>query len=191
MIDDLKANARKAAFAARKLAHTQAEAKTVPATAHLLAAIGPAQDRIIAGYMAIRTELSPLAAMQTLHAQGARICVPVISGAGKPLDFQEWSPDTKMIAGPFGAQIPAQGEFLTPDTLIVPLVAFDSHLNRLGYGGGFYDRSLESLRACAPTRAVGFAYAAQELPDVPQEPTDQPLDALITENGAVAPKARG
>lgn len=186
MIDDLKANARKAAFAARKLAHGQAASKNAPATAHVLAAIGPAQGRIIAGYMAIRTEQSPLDAMKKLHGQGARICVPVIAGAGQPLDFQEWTPETEMIKGPFGAKIPASGEFLTPDTLIVPLVAFDAQLNRLGYGGGFYDRTLERLRANAPTRAIGFAYAAQELPEVPQEPTDQPLDALITENGPLA-----
>lgn len=188
--DDLKTEARKAAFAARKMAHAKAAAKTPHATEHLLALIGPPSGRIIAGYMPIRTEISPLQAMATLHAAGARICVPVIKAAGLPLDFCEWTPDAPMINGPFGAQIPAQGAFLIPDTLIVPLVAFDANFNRLGYGGGYYDRSLEQLRAAARTNAIGFAYAAQSLATLPQEPTDQPLDALVTENGALAAAAK-
>ncbi|WP_341864357.1 5-formyltetrahydrofolate cyclo-ligase [Gymnodinialimonas sp. 57CJ19] len=186
MIQDLKATARAAAFAARKAAHAKATATVPSATAHLLAAIGPAEGRIIAGYMAMRTELSPLPAMAALHGAGARICVPIIKANGQPLAFQEWTPTTAMIPGAFGASVPAEGDWLTPDTLIVPLVAFDARLNRLGYGGGFYDRTLEQLRAAAPTRAIGFAFAAQMLPDVPQEPTDQPLDVLITENGPLA-----
>ncbi len=185
MTQDRKAAARKAAFAARKAAHANVQAAS--ATKHLLAAIGRAKGRIIAGYMPIRTEISPLSAMSELHALGARLCVPVIKGEGQSLDFREWTPDCTMESGPFGAQIPTTGDWLTPDTLIVPLVAFDANLNRLGYGGGFYDRTLERLRSAAPTRAIGFAYAAQELPDVPQEPTDQPLDALVTEQGPLAP----
>ncbi len=187
MTQDAKAIARKAAFAARKSAHAEAATTTPPATAYLLDAIGPGPGRIIAGYMPIRTELSPLPAMKALHAQGARLCVPVIAGQGLPLDFREWTPCCAMESGPFGARVPASGDWLTPDTLIVPLVAFDAHLNRLGYGGGFYDRTLERLRASASTRAIGLAYAAQELPHVPQEPTDQPLDALVTEHGPLAP----
>ncbi|MEJ6389619.1 5-formyltetrahydrofolate cyclo-ligase [Gymnodinialimonas ulvae] len=188
MTDDPKATARAAAFAARKAAHADAASAPPRATALLLKAIGPAKGRIIAGYMPIRTEISPLPAMETLHAMGARLCVPVIAGAGQPLDFRAWSPESAMQSGPFGAQIPAHGDWLTPDTLIVPLVAFDARLNRLGYGGGFYDRTLHRLRAAAPTRAIGFAYAAQEHPDLPQEPTDQRLDALVTENGTLAPR---
>ena len=186
---DAKSAARATAFAARKLAHASAKAKTRPANDHLIHAIGPARGHVISAYMPIRTELSPLPAMEHLHAAGARLCVPVIAGRGRPLDFREWTPGCAMENGPFGAQVPATGDWLVPDTLIVPLVAFDARLNRLGYGGGFYDRSLERLRAAAPTRAVGFAYAAQELPDVPQEPTDQPLDLLVTENGPLAPPA--
>lgn len=186
MSDDPKAAARKAAFAARKAAFAEAATKVSSATAHLLAAIGPAAGRIIAGYMPIRTEIDPRPAMAHLHAQGALICVPVIKAAGQPLDFREWHPDVALIDGPFGARIPAEGDWLIPDTLIVPLVAFDARLNRLGYGGGFYDRTLDRLRAAAPTRAIGFAFAAQELPEVPWEPTDQPLDALITEHGPLA-----
>ena len=71
--------------------------------------------------------------------------------------------------------------------LIVPLVAFDRRGFRLGYGGGFYDRTLERLRAAGPTTAIGFAFGAQELPEVPVEPTDQPLDLIVTERGPIFP----
>jgi 5-formyltetrahydrofolate cyclo-ligase len=180
---DPKATLRKAAFAARKAAFAEAAAHVPRATAHLLGEIGPARARVIAGYMPIRTEIDPLPAMTALHEGGARLAVPVIAGAGQPLDFREWRPGAPLVEGPFGALIPEDGDWLVPDTLIVPLVAFDAGLNRLGYGGGFYDRTLERLRSAGPTRAVGFAFAAQELPAIPAESTDQTLDALVTELG--------
>lgn len=87
-----------------------------------------------------------------------------------------------MIDGPFGALVPDTGEFVEPDILIVPMVAFDPRGFRLGYGGGFYDRTLERLRDVNPSvLAIGFAFAAQRLEAVPQEPTDQPLDMIVTE----------
>ncbi len=88
-----------------------------------------------------------------------------------------------MVEGPFGAAVPASSEEVEPQVLIVPLVAFDSRGRRLGYGGGFYDRTLERLRSARPTWAVGFAYAAQESESLPEESTDQPLDAVVTEVG--------
>ena len=78
--------------------------------------------------------------------------------------------------------MPEGGEWLVPDTLIVPLVGFDRALNRLGYGGGFYDRTLARLEHA---EAVGYAFAAQELRGIPVEPTDYALDALVTERGCL------
>ena len=74
---------------------------------------------------------------------------------------------------------------MEPEILIVPLVAFDRQGGRLGYGGGFYDRTLEGLRAKGPVLAIGFAYAAQETEALPLEPTDQPLDMIVTESGVL------
>jgi 5-formyltetrahydrofolate cyclo-ligase len=175
-----KPDLRKLAFAARKAAH----AAKADVTAALLAEIGPVTGRIISGYMPIRTEISPLAAMTALSGAN-RICVPVIAGKGLPLDFKEWTLGARMIPGPFGALIPETGRWLTPDILIVPLVAFDCHGQRLGYGGGFYDRTLEGLRARGRVLAVGFAFAAQQAEALPLEPVDQPLDMIVTEAGVM------
>lgn len=185
-IQHLKAAARKAAFARRKQARSAvADAQ---ATAHLIEALLPHKGKPLAGYMPIRTEVSPLAAMAALQAFGP-VGVPVIQGEGQPLNFQEWSPEAEMVEGPFGAKVPAKGDWITPEILIVPLVAFTPRAMRLGYGGGFYDRTLEGLRARGPVTAIGFAYSAQQAEHLPLEPTDQPLDMIVTEAGVLTPPA--
>jgi len=184
---DPKAALRKAAYAARKEAH--AMGLGAEATRRLLAELGDISGAVISGYMPIRTEIDPIPAMTALAARN-RICVPVIEGAGQPLLFREWTPAAEMVEGPFGARVPAGGAWLEPEILITPLVGFDAGCNRLGYGGGFYDRTLQKLRAQRPTRALGFAYAAQELPALPVEATDQPLDAVVTERAVHRPVRR-
>ena len=109
--------------------------------------------------------------------------MPEIVGKGEPLVFREWWPGVEMIDGPFGAAIPKETHELLPDLLLVPLVAFDRAGWRLGYGGGFYDRTLEKLRSTRCVSAIGLAYSAQEIESVPTEPTDQRLDGLLTEQG--------
>ncbi len=176
-----KAEARKAAFARRKAAHA-AYAGTA-ATDNLLDFLHPHLGKPMSAYMPIRTETDPLPAMAVLARSGA-LGVPVILGAGKPLEFRAWAPGIAMQDGPFGARIPMNAPLVVPQVVILPLVAFDARGYRLGYGGGYYDRTLELLRAKGPVLAVGFAYGAQELPDLPIEPTDQRLDAVVTETGA-------
>ena len=179
-MSEAKAAARKAAFARRKAAHgTGLDGAAQQA---LQAVLAPYRGRPLAGYMPIRTEIDPLPVMAGWNAP---VGVPVIAGAGRPLVFHRWSPGCIMIDGPFGARVPAEPVPVVPDVLIVPLVAFDRGGYRLGYGGGFYDRTLERLRAARPTVAIGFAYAAQQADVLPVEPTDQPLDAIVTEAGPV------
>ncbi|WP_151720327.1 5-formyltetrahydrofolate cyclo-ligase [Gemmobacter serpentinus] len=175
----LKAQARQAAFAARKLAFAQGQGQAAAILADLLSEYGA---RPLAGYMAMRTEIDPTEAMA---AHPGVVGVPVIMGAGQALRFREWTPGCAMVDGPFGAQVPTEGAWIEPEVLIVPLVAWDRRGYRLGYGGGFYDRTLEGLRTRRPTLAVGFAFAAQELPEVPVESIDQPLDAIVTEAGVL------
>ena len=178
-ISELKAEARKTAFAARKQAFAAGQGQAAALLADLLAEYGA---KPLAGYMAMRTEIDPSEAMA---AHRGPVGVPVIMGAGQPLKFRAWTPGCALIEGEFGAKIPAEGAWIEPEILIVPMVAWDRRGFRLGYGGGFYDRTLEGLRAKRPTIAIGFAFAAQELPEVPVEPVDQPLDALVTEQGVI------
>lgn len=176
-MSEIKAQARKAAFAARKQAFAAGQGQAAELLADMLAAQA---GKRLAGYMAMRTEIDPTAAMA---AHDGPVGVPVILGAGQALKFREWSPGCAMMPGEFGAAIPAEGAWIEPEVLIVPLLAFDARGYRLGYGGGFYDRTLEGLRARGPVLAVGFAFDAQEVAEVPTEPTDQRLDAVVTESG--------
>lgn len=173
----MKAEARAAALAARAQAHALGQGA---AADHLASWLAPHAGKVLAGYLPIRTEIDPRPAMS---AHAGPVCVPVVEGAGQPLRFRDWTPEAPLDRGPFGTTHPAAGAWRVPDIVILPLVAFDADGFRLGYGGGFYDRTLECLRAQGPVLAVGFAFAAQELPAVPVEPTDQPLDAIITEQG--------
>ncbi len=150
--------------------------------AHLLTALDAHKGKIIAGYMPIRSEVDPRLAMEAMCPFGP-VVVPVIQGNGLPLLFRRWKKDCAMIDGPFGALVPADGEFLEPDVLVVPLVAFDADGGRLGYGGGFYDRTLETLAETGPRVTIGFAYAAQEAERLPREKTDVSLDMIVTEDG--------
>ena len=174
-----KAEARRAAFAARKAAFQAGQGQAAELLADFLT---DQKGRVLAGYMPMRTEIDPLPAMA---AHQGPVCVPVIPGPDMPLRFREWTPGCAMEAGAFGALIPAEGAWLEPEVLIVPLLSFDRRGFRLGYGGGFYDRTLERLRARGATLALGFAFAAQEVAEVPIEPTDQPLDAILTESGLI------
>ncbi len=176
---EIKAEARRAAFARRKEAFAAGQGQ---AAAHLAAALAPHAGKVLSGYMPMRTEIDPLPAMA---AHLGPVCVPVIQGKGMPLRFRAWTPLTEMIAGEFGALIPATGGWWEPEVLIVPLLAWDGRGYRLGYGGGFYDRTLEALRERRPTIAIGFAFAAQKVPEVPIDATDQRLDHLVTEQGQI------
>ncbi len=180
-IDARKAAARKAAFARRKAVRGQArDEANAAAAARLAALLGPPAGRVLSGFMPIRGEISPLPVMADWAAQ-APVCVPVIAARATPLRFRAWRPDCRMIPGPFGARVPAGGAWLAPEVLIVPLLAFDRAGGRLGYGGGYYDRTLAGLRARGPVYAVGYAFGAQEADAVPRDRFDQPLDAIVTE----------
>lgn len=177
--------ARQAAFARRKAARAggdQGRADQDAALASLTTYLDGQSGSVLAGYMAIRTELDPL---NVMAGWAGPVCVPVIAGRDQPLVFHRWTPGAEMIDGPFGARVPASAKPIEPDILIVPLLAFSRDGGRLGYGGGFYDRTLEGLRARRAVRAVGLAFAAQEDLNVPLEPTDQPLDAIVTQDGVL------
>ena len=182
-LSDIKAEARARAFARRKLAWGQGHAAQAVLLAEVLA---PHRGRPLAGYLPMRTEIDPLPAMEEAARHGP-VGVPVTPKRGLPLSFREWSPGCEMADGGFGTLIPASGNWIVPEVLIVPLVAFDRLGGRLGYGGGFYDRTLAALRDAGPTLAIGFAWAAQEDDGLPLEETDAPLDLIVTESEVIRP----
>lgn len=177
----IKAAARKAAFATRKPLFDAANAAQAGYLSEVLAGY---RGVAVSGYMPIRAEIDPRAAMAEACAHGL-VGVPVIEAEAQPLKFARWTSETVMTAGQFGAQIPQTPVFFEPEIVIVPLLAFDAHGGRLGYGGGFYDRTLEVLRARRATLAIGFAFAGQQVDAIPLEDTDQPLDMVVTETGVI------
>jgi 5-formyltetrahydrofolate cyclo-ligase len=181
---DAKVVARKAAAARRRAIHDAPDraARNARATAHLRGLLDPLGPVAISGYLPIRSEIDPRPAM-TAHP--GPVGVPVILGPGQALAFRLWTPDAALVPGPFGALVPETGAALVPQVLIVPLLAWDRLGFRLGYGGGFYDRTLAALRATGPVLAVGLAFAGQETGAVPIDRFDQRLDALVNEDGVL------
>jgi len=113
------------------------------------------------------------------------VVLPRVVGRGKPLEFHRYEAGAPLVPGEFGLLQPARDwPIVDPDILAVPLLAFDGEGYRVGYGAGFYDRTLAGLRAARDVVAVGFAFAAQEFPEVPHDENDQRLDWIVTENGA-------
>lgn len=176
-VDEAKKQVRKEAFAARKKAF---DARSSGSADRLRRVLDAHRGAPLAGYMPIHSEIDPLPAMAEAAELGV-VGVPIIKGKGQPLAFARWTPGCAMETGAFGALIPAQQDRFDPQVLIVPLVAFTRAGYRLGYGGGFYDRTLARLRAKGPVTAIGFAFAAQERDSLPLVATDEPLDMIVTE----------
>jgi 5-formyltetrahydrofolate cyclo-ligase len=139
----------------------------------------------VSAYVAIGDEADPAPLLQQLRARGHELALPRVAGRGKPLDFHAYEPGKSLVPGGFGLSEPARDwPKAEPDVLIVPLLAFDALGYRIGYGAGFYDRTLAKLRAARAVLAVGFAFARQEFETVPHDENDQRLDWVVTENGA-------
>lgn len=120
--------------------------------------------------------------MRRLAETGARLALPAVTASDAPLEFRRWDADADLAPDALGVPAPPPtAALVTPDVVIVPLLAFDRRGGRLGQGGGFYDRTLAALRRSRPVFALGLAYAGQELTEVPVESHDQRLDAILTE----------
>ncbi len=140
---------------------------------------------LIAGFAPIGDEIDIWPLLHHLHEQGRQIVLPVVTAPAVPLIFRRWTPDTAMETDRYGVSYPAQGEPLTPTCVLVPLLAFTRGGERLGYGGGYYDRTLAELRAGLRLQselfACGVAYAGQEVADLPTDDYDERLDGILTE----------
>lgn len=146
------------------------------------ASFAPATGAVVAGYWPMRDELDPRPTLAALSGRGCRIALPVVVGEGQPLLFRAWEPDEPLQPGPYGTVQPAdEADLVDPQLLLVPMLAFDRSGRRLGYGGGFYDRTLGALRGRFAVQAIGIAYAEQEVAAVPAGPEDARLDGVVTE----------
>jgi 5-formyltetrahydrofolate cyclo-ligase len=137
---------------------------------------------IVSAYWPMGDELDPRPLIHRIQGAGHTIGLPVVVAKGAPLMFRDWTPETRFIPGGFKTEVPEPtAPEVVPTILLVPLLAFDLKGYRLGYGGGFYDRTLVKLRASAKIMAIGFAYEGQMVAEVPRAEYDQPLDAILTE----------
>lgn len=153
---------------------------------NVLAAVPLAGAAVVSGYLPIDDELDVLPLLRAALTLGHRACVPVVAGRGRPLTFRDWTPGAPLVAGVFGVLIPPpSAPERVPDILFVPLLGFDRQGFRMGYGAGFYDRTLVRLRAERPVVAVGVGYAGQEVEAVPTGLHDQPLDWIVTDREAI------
>jgi len=177
-LDDAKRAARDLARAARAACDPQAGAALAT---HVLRDCPPPPGAVVAGFWPVGSEIDLRPLLHALAARGHPVALPVTGKRGNPLIFQRWRPGDVLTTERFGTLRPT-GEPLVPDVLLVPLLAFDRRGHRLGYGGGYYDRTLAAL----PGRfALGCGFAAQEMDAVPAGPYDQRLDAIATERGVI------
>ena len=142
---------------------------------------GMSPRTVVAGFWPMGSEIDVRPLLLALIGRGHLVLLPETPPRGQPLRFRAWRPGTPMIAERFGTARP-DGPLHDPDVLLVPLLAFDARCRRLGYGGGYYDRT---IAAHPGIRTLGCAYASQQVDAVPVLPHDAPLDAVATERGVI------
>jgi 5-formyltetrahydrofolate cyclo-ligase len=137
---------------------------------------------IVSAYWPLRDELDVSRLLAGLHDEGMICALPVVAAKASPLVFRRWRPGDELVSAGFGLAEPSSAApVLDPRVLLVPLLAVDVAGNRLGYGAGYYDRTLAELRARGPVAVVGMAFEAQRVAALPVDGYDQPLDWLVTE----------
>ena len=188
-IPEAKAALRRSSRQRRREAASGGRPAASEVCRRLLASLVIPADSTVAGYWPLRDEMDPRPVLSALAARGQRLCLPVVVEAGAALAFRAWQPDAPLEPAAFGTRVPGPDcPAVAPDILLVPLLAFDRRGRRLGYGGGFYDRTLAALRGRRAIVAVGLAFAAQEAAEVPVEAGDEALDRIVTEREVVTPE---
>jgi 5-formyltetrahydrofolate cyclo-ligase len=185
-VEDSKAALRREAIARRDALPAKARqtaAEVIAARAFPLA-VGPGV--IVSGFMPLGNEINPLPLMRRLAGEGARLALPAVAGRGNPLIMRAWAFGEPLSAGVWGIREPMpEAAEAEPDILLVPLLAFDRSGHRIGFGGGYYDRTIAQLRPRKAVVAVGIGFAAQEVPTVPTTPRDALLDLVLTEREVI------
>jgi 5-formyltetrahydrofolate cyclo-ligase len=182
---DIKAAMRNGTLALRdRITAEQRLEKSLAIAACGAPAISVAPGEVVSGFFPIRSEPDIRPLMSHLAARGARLCLPVVIDRTTIL-FRALVPGAPLVDTGFGTCGPGpEAAVLEPDLMLVPLAAFDRAGHRIGYGAGHYDRAIARARAQGhPPRLIGIAFDCQEVPNVPFEPHDVPLEAVITESG--------
>jgi 5-formyltetrahydrofolate cyclo-ligase len=185
-VEEAKAALRRQAIARRDAlpADMRAAAAQAIATRPFPVAIPP--GAIVSGFMPLKSEINPIPLLRNLAEAGARLGLPAVAGKGKPLIMRAFAFGETLASGVWGIREPKpDAPQVDPDILIVPLLAFDRRGHRIGYGAGYYDMTITALRALKAIVAVGIAFAAQEIADVPNTPRDARLDLVLTENEVI------
>ena len=179
--DDLR---RRMRLVRKGLSGTALHAAEALARHALALPVADVEGRVVAVYRAAGSEIDPAPLTVELRRRGAKIALPVVVAKDRPLIFRLASDEDALTPDAIGMPAPPPGaQEVRPDIVLVPLVAFDRHGGRLGQGGGYYDRTLSALRHAGPLLAIGLAYAAQAVDEVPVEPHDEALDGVLTEDG--------
>jgi 5-formyltetrahydrofolate cyclo-ligase len=182
-LEEQKATLRQEAFA-RRLAVQQADRADAAKMAAdvFLDGVPLHENQIVALYWPIRDEIDCKPLLTRLMDSGQKIALPVVTGEDEPLELRLWEDGQPLYPSGFGTLAPAEtAPIVTPDIVVIPLLAFDKLGTRLGYGRGYYDRTLAAMGK--KPLLVGYAFSAQELDFIPRLDHDLPLDLLVTETG--------
>ncbi len=185
-LNDEKTALRARAAEARRRAHAPAlgDMAALAVRDHVLASVPIAPGAIVGGYWPIGTELDVRPLLAALHERG-HVCALPVAHRRQPLTFHRWRPQDRLVPGVFGTLVPdTHTPAVVPDVWLAPVLAFDRWGHRLGYGGGYFDRTVPAIRAQKPLLVVGIAYAEQQVDKVPADEYDQPLDWIVTPKGA-------
>ena len=183
-LDETKQRFREQAQIRRKSVARAASAQAPQALADNFLDVMPPMNAgsVISGYLAIGDEMPVTPLLEKLIQSNHVACLPVVIKTGHPLLFRTWSPGLVLEDGPLKTRHPGPEQSETePDILLVPMLAFDERGHRMGWGGGYYDRTLQALRQKKHVLGVGVAFEGQRVDAVPNGPYDQPLDWVVTE----------
>jgi 5-formyltetrahydrofolate cyclo-ligase len=185
-IDDLKATLRREAIARRDALPADLRAAAAQAIALRPFPVAMPPGAIVSGFMPLKSEVNPIPLMRKLSDAGAKLALPAVAGKGKPLIMRAFAFGETLASGVWGIREPKpDARQVFPDILLVPLLAFDRRGHRIGYGAGYYDMTITALRAQKTIVAVGIAFAAQEIAEVPSTPRDARLDLVLTERETI------
>jgi 5-formyltetrahydrofolate cyclo-ligase len=186
LIEEEKAIIRRDAMTRRNALPAEMRARAAEVIAARPFPLALAPGTIVSGFMPLKSEINPLPLMRKLADAGARLTLPAIDGRGKPLIMRAFAFGDALDSGQWGIREPKPEALeVAPDIMLVPLLAFDRSGKRVGYGAGYYDMTIAKFRAMKPVIAVGIAYAAQEIADVPVTERDARLDLVLTERETI------